>query len=302
MGVKIASLIPRTEINLSDLAEKRIAIDTYIELYQFLRTMPRFTNEEGLVSTHLLGLFNRTIHMLELGIKPLFIFDGQTPEIRRHRRIVAGNFLPKINKTITQDIIDSSKELISALGLPIIQAPSEGEAQAAFLCEQGDAWAVASEDFDSLLFGAKRMIQNFTISKTKMQSNKKKVLIGTYLIEIEEVLQKLNITQDELIIIGILCGTDFNQGAEGIGQKRGLALIKKYKNNFEDLFKEVKWKNTPFPSSSWKDIFSLFKTMPVTDVYALQWNEVDKRRVLELLVQKYQFNKENVTRALEKIT
>ncbi len=302
MGVKISSIIPRTEIKLSDLSGKKIAIDTYIELYQFLKSMPRFTNKEGLVSTHLIGLFNRTVHLMELGIKPIFIFDGQTPEIRRHRRITFGNFLPKINKTITQDIIDSSKELILALGLPVIQAPSEGEAQAAFLCEQNDAWAVASEDFDSLIFGAKRMIQNFTISKTKVQSNKKKVLIGTYIIELEKVLEELTITQDELIVLAILCGTDFNKGIDGIGQKRGLTLIKKYKNNFDDLFEEVKWKNTLFPNNSWKDIFYFLKTMPVTDTYTLEWKEIDKERILRLLVDTYQFNKENVERMLKKVS
>lgn len=302
MGANISVIIPKKEIKLADLRGKKIAIDTYLELYQFLRTMPVFTDQKGRVTTHLAGLFFRTTHFMSLGIKPCFVLDGPPLEIGRHKKLVSNGagipcriVCPRETETINTEIIQSTVRLLELLGLPVVQAQSEGEAQAAHMARRGDVWAVGSQDFDSLLFGAPRMIYNLTLAeRRRVVSNF--IHIKPHLIELPQVLDKLGISHNQLIILAILAGTDFNPNVPGIGPKSALKAVRRYKN-FDNLFKKVGWSYI----YSWKEIFDHIKTMPVTNNYTLKWKRIDKMAVKRFLCKEYDFDVKRVTRALMKI-
>ncbi|MEM4282590.1 MAG: flap structure-specific endonuclease [Candidatus Woesearchaeota archaeon] len=297
MGFNISAIVPRKAISFKELKGKSIAIDAFIELYQFLKTMPRLTDRKGRLTSHLVGLFYRTTRLMSIGIKPVFVFDGPWLEIGKHERIVRGEFQPRVTETVSEHVLLSSKQLLEGLGVPWLQAPSEAEAQAAFMTTRGDCWAVASQDFDSLLFGAKRMIVNFSLAKRRWLPRKKGfVLTGTYLIELKELLQQLGIDQKQLIALAMLIGTDFNPGIHGIGPKKGLKLVKQYGNDFDKLFRDAGW-NFEY---SWQEVFEHIKTMPITDRYKIKWKDINEPAILELLVEGYGFDKKRVLKALER--
>lgn len=295
MGVNIARLVSRKDIKFEELTNKKIAIDTYVMLYQFLRTMPEFTNSKGEITTHLLGLFNRTTHLLKYRIKPCFVFDGPWPEVKKHKRFTNPSG-PRITTTISRAMVDNTKEMLQALGLPVIQAPSEAEAQAAYLAQKKDVWAVASQDYDTLVFGSPRLIQNITIARTKKIA-KGYMYISPYLIELKSLLRQLKINQDQLIALAMLVGTDFNPGVKGIGQQKALKLVKEYGSNLKKLFDSVDWDF----EHSWEDVFWLIKTMPVTKKYKLRWKRIDEKKIKKILVEEHDFKEERVESALAKI-
>jgi flap endonuclease-1 len=202
---------------------------------------------------------------------------------------------------LTKEMIEESKELLSALGFPVIQAPSEGEAQAAFMVKQGDFFAAVSQDYDCLMFGVPRVVQNLTLSERKKSKNKLSYeKVKPVIVNLKETLEKNETTQDQLIVMGLLIGTDFNIGGiKGIGPQKALKLVKKHGNNFEDLFKEVEWNK--FFDFEWKEAFDTIKHMPVTEDYSIKWNKLDRKRVIELLVEKHDFGRERVENTLDEL-
>ncbi len=328
MGVNLKDVIIRKEISISDLKNKIIVFDSFNMLYQFITTIRApdgslFTDSKGKVTSHLIGLFARTCRFLEQGIKPVFVFDGEVPELKREERerrkaikIEAQKLFEKAAEkedveamkkyasrtaVLTGDMIASAKHLLGLFGIPCVQAPSEGEAQASFMVKRGDGWAVASQDYDSLLYNATRLIQNLSIEgrrKVKGAFSYKKV--APEIIELGVNLQNLGLTQDQLIVLAILVGTDYNKGGvKGIGPKKALALIKEYKSNFCGLFEKVKWSD--FFTISWNEIFDLIKNMPVTKDYKLQWGAVDKNQIVHFLVHEHDFDEARVNKSLELI-
>lgn len=296
MSTNISAIIPKKEIKLSDLSGKKIAIDTYLALYQFLRVMPPFTDRKGRITSHLVGLFFRTTHFMALGIKPCFVFDGEILDVGQHKKKVKSLPAPRITGTITLDVIQSTQNLLNALGLPIIQSPSEGEAQAAYMVRQGDVWACGTQDLDALLFGAPRVILNLTFAERR-RTPSNFVHIRPCLIELNKVFKKLKINQEKLIMLGILSGTDWNPNVPGIGPKKALFYVKRYKN-FDRLCQKIKCQF----GYSWKEIFNHIKTMPVTNNYKLKWQKPNKKKILKLLCGEYDFNENRVMSALTKIT
>lgn len=329
MGTKLRELLVKKEISFEDLKGKKIAIDALNIIFQFLASVRQrdgslLTDSKGNVTSHLVGLFTRTSKLLQYGIKPAFVFDGEPPELKRkeikrraelkkeaelrYREAVEKEDIEAMRKysmrtvTVNDRIINESKRLIEAMGLPVVQAPSEGEAQAAHIVKKGDAYAMVSQDYDSLLFGVKRLIQNLTVSERKK-------LPGRYvyekttpvLIELDKNLRALEIDQKQLIALGMLVGTDYNPGGiKGIGPKGALKLVKKHGHNFEMLFREVNWDSYfDFP---WKDIFDLISNMPVTDDYSLEWKGMDKKRLVEFLCDEHDFSKERVLSTIEKVS
>ena len=125
---------------------------------------------------------------------------------------------------MSEYIIESSKELLTYMGVPYVQAKGEGEAQGAYMVQKGDAWAVASQDYDCLLFGAPRIIRNLTLSGG---------LSNLEYLELEKVLSEIDLTREQLIDVALMVGTDFNEGIHGIGAKTGLKLIRN--NTLEDV-------------------------------------------------------------------
>ncbi|HID80385.1 MAG TPA: flap endonuclease-1, partial [Ignisphaera sp.] len=259
MGVNLRELIPedakREITDLRELMGKVIALDAYNALYQFLAAIRQpdgtpLIDRKGRVTSHLSGLFYRTINLMEYGIKPVYVFDGMPPEIKRYEverrrirrekaaelaeRAYAEGRVEEARKysiqalRLTQEMVESAKRLLDAMGIPYIQAPSEGEAQAAYIARKGDAWAVASQDYDALLFGTPRLVRNLAISgRRKLPGRDMYIEIKPEVIELDRVLKVLGITRSQLIDIAILIGTDYNpDGVPGIGPKSAYQLIK----------------------------------------------------------------------------
>jgi flap endonuclease-1 len=198
-------------------------------------------------------------------------------------------------------MVDEAKKLLDALGLPVVQAPSEGEAQAAYMVGKGDAWAEVSQDFDCLLFGVPRLVRNLSITeRRKMPGKLAYQAVKPELIELQENLKAWGVSQDQLIAMGLLVGTDFNpDGIKGLGPKKALKLVKENGKDFDALFKAVEWeKHFPF---SWQEAFDTIKRIPIDKDYALKWREPDPEAVARLLCDEHDFSHERVSATLEQL-
>ncbi len=328
MGVKIFDIVPSKELELSSLAGKKLAVDSSLFLYQFLSTIRQrdgtlLMDSKGRVTSHLAGLFSRTVSLMEKKITPIFVFDGKPPELKikeRERRAELkkeaeekykiavesediGSMKKYASRTsrLTSEMVSEAKLLVEALGLPVVQAPSEGEAQAAYITKKGDAYAVASQDADSLIFGASRLLRNIAITGRRKKAGKLGYeTVKPEIIELQDVLNTLGIDNDQLIALAMIIGTDYNIGGiKGIGQKNGLKLVKNYGKDFEGLFKEAKWDDSF--STPWHEIFYTIKNIPTTDNYSTAQSSVDRQKVMSLLVDEHEFSPERVGSALAKL-
>ena len=319
MGVAISDLIPKQEIKLDELKGKKLAIDASPVIYQFLASIrqpdgtPLMDNKDNITS-HIMGLSTRIPKFIEQGLKLAFIFDGKPPEmkygesqIREQRKRKAEEKLKEVDKEdiesiakykkqsirITKDIIKESEEFVKALGLPVIKAPSEAEAQAAFMAEKDDVYAIVSQDHDSLLYNAPRMIKNITVSP-KRKIKGMYVSVHPEMIELKEVLKKLKINQDQLLALSILVGTDYNPGGvKRIGPKTALKLVQEHKS-FEKIFANVE------AEFDWKKVYATFKSMPIMKNYQLKWKEPDLDKIKKILL-KRDFSEDRVDKLLERL-
>src|SRR3989338_938915 len=319
MGVNLRELILKHKIELTDLKGKKIAVDTFNILYQFLATIRQqdgtlLKDAHGNVTSHLSGIFYRTINLLEAGILPCFVFDGRPPEekfattearaaIKEEAQVKyeaalekgdlaeAKKFAQQTSR-LTSEMISESKELLSAMGLPWVQAIAEGEAQAAYMCAKGHVWAAASQDYDSLLFGAARLVRNLTISQRKKVAgtlNYKKTEIE--LIDLSETLNFLQIDIEGLVRVALLIGTDYNPGGtQGIGPKTAIKIVK------EGKFDEYKDK-----IQNYAKIKNLFLKPLVTQDYGLEWKKPDEKKIKEILVERHGFKEDRIVAALKRI-
>jgi len=332
MGTKINELVKgvRKTITFDNLLNKRIAIDAFNTIYQFLAIIRQkggtpLKDYNGNVTSHLSGLFYRTINFVEHNIKPIYVFDGIPSELKletiKERRKIkevakekmikaqekedfreAKKFAQMTSKLDT-DMIAESKKLLKYLGIPIVEASSEGEAQSAFLVEKGDAWACASQDYDTLLFGGERLIRNFAVSRSKKLKNTT-VTVEIEYISLSKFLESLNVTREQLIEMGILIGTDFFPGIKGIGQHKALDLIKKY-GSLENIIKNnVKVGNIEINLEKElieriKDIF-LYPNIK-KDYPKIIWEKIKYDKVEELLIEQHNFSKQRVQNAIERL-
>jgi len=328
MGVNIRELIIKKTIDLDDLSGKVIAIDTFNMLYQFLTTIRQrdgslLTDSSGKVTSHLIGLLSRTTKLMQKNMKLIFVFDGEAPKIKKReiekRRAVkekakeqyaiakerediesmkkfAGRFT-----YLTPEMVEEAKLLINYLGLPVVQAPSEGEAQVAYMAKQPGIFAGVSQDYDTLLYGAPKLIQNLSIAGRRKQIRGVGYrTIKPELINLSENLNNLGIDQHQLIALGILIGTDYNPGGiKGIGPKKALKLVKQHGKDFKSLFTEVKF-DEQF-EHTWKEVFDHFIKMPVDKKYSLKRGNIKKEKIIELLVEQHDFSEERVQSSLDNI-
>lgn len=326
MGLAIKEIIKYKEINIADLKDKTLAVDTYNMLYQFLTTIRArdgslLTDSSGNVTSHLVGLFSRVTNMMENGLKLVFVFDGEPPKLKykeRQRRaeikkeamkeyeiakeredIEAMKKFASRTATLTGTMINDAKELITLLGLPVVQAKSEGEAQAAYLVKHGEAFACVSQDFDTLLYGSTNLVRNLSIAGKRKKTNKLGyVTVKPELINLSENLNNLGIDNDLLIALAMLVGTDYNIGGiKGIGPKNALKLVKQYKKDFNAMFKEVKWDD--YFNYDWKEVFNLIKDMPVEKKYTIRFSQPDFQKTTEFLCDKHDFEKDRVEKTLK---
>ncbi len=327
LGVNLRDLVPKTTIDLQDLGGKSIAIDAYNALYQFLAIIrqPNGTplkDSTGRITSHLSGLLYRTANLVAMDIKPMYVFDGAPPtlkevEIKRRMRIKEEAIVKyeqalkegKVEEARTYAqatsrlkdyMTEDSKHLLTLMGIPWVQAPSEGEAQAAFLAKQGATDYCASQDYDSLLFGAPQLVRNVTISgRRKLPRKKVYIEVIPETVHLHQVLKELDIKYRQLIDIGILIGTDFNpDGVKGIGPKTALKLIKEH-GSVEKLLPTLK--EAYFPVEP-KRIREIFLHPKVTSNYKLQWKEPNIQGVIDFICRQRDFSEERVRKALTKMT
>ncbi len=322
MGVDLGELVERKEISFEDLNDKEIAVDAMNTLYQFLSIIRQrdgtpLKDSKGNITSHLSGLYYRNINLLEHNIRPVYVFDGEAPELkeketskRRKKREEAREEWKKLkdegkiseayskatqSSKLTSDMVKESKELLDAMGIPYVQAPSEGEAQAAYMASNGDVYAVGSQDWDCLLFGADRMVKNLTTRKTRKTSGGGRKEISTELIELEDVLEQLEVSHDKLVWMGVLIGTDFNpKGVHGIGPKTALKLVKEY-DSFDELMEDdkVEWESENDPY----EIKKFFNEPPVIEA-DYDKGEMDREKIKEILVERHEFSEDRIDSGL----
>jgi len=326
LGVNLRDLVPKTTVKLEDLSGKSIAIDAYNALYQFLAIIRQpdgtpLKDNLGKVTSHLSGLLYRTSNLVEMGIKPIYVFDGIPPtlkevEIKRRMRVkeeaaIRYEQALKAGKTeearvyaqatshLKDYMAEDSKKLLNLMGIPWIQAPSEGEAQAAHLARRGDADYCASQDYDSLLFGAPKLLRNVTISgRRKLPSKNIYVEIVPEVVELEQVLKECGITYEQLIDVGILIGTDFNpDGIKGLGPKTALKLIKEH-GSLENTLPHLK--NAEFPAEPQR-IREIFLKPRTIDSYRIEWREPDVEGLVTFICKERDFSEDRVRKTLERM-
>jgi len=326
LGVDLADVIPEQVITLDSLSGRTLAVDAYNALYQFLAIIRQpdgtpLKDRRGRVTSHLSGLLYRTANLYEKGIRLAFVFDGKPPEmkaseIRRRRRIkeeakaqyvVAlkegrleeARTYAQATSSLKDTMVEDAKKLLDALGVSWIQAPSEGEAQAAYIAARGDVWAVASQDHDSLLFGAPKMVKNLAITgRRKLPGRDAYVEVEPRLIELTKVLAELSITREQLIDVGMLIGTDFNpDGVKGVGPKTALKLIHEH-GNLEAL--QTNEPNVADITEADR-IREIFLKPDVTSDYSLRWSTPEVEEVVRFLCREHDFSEARVRKAVSRM-
>ncbi len=320
MGIQLGPLLETRRIKIEELSGQRIAIDGFNVLYQFLTSIRQadgslLTDTEGRVTSHLSGILFRFSKLVENGLRLCIVFDGKPPalkmsilEERKQRKlkaqieweaaIEAGDTETARTKAqqttrLEPHMIDESKKLLDLLGVPWVEAPSEGEAQVASLLNQGMVDYGASQDFDTVLFGASKFVRNLTLSgRRKLPKQQKWVEVSPEIIDLERSFQLLKLNREQLIDVAILMGTDFNPGIDGIGPKRGLKLIQEFgkaEGALEKLGKKIE---------NLDEIRSLFLDHPFVD-FTPEWNPPDAESVISFLCDDFAFNRARVKTALD---
>ncbi|MFT4310568.1 MAG: flap endonuclease-1 [Candidatus Woesearchaeota archaeon] len=322
MGVAFTDYKLGQNITLDYLNGKIVAIDTFNFLYQFLASIRSYDgtplqNSKGEITSHLVGLLSRTAKMMEAGIKPVFVFDGEShpfkQQERKRRKELKDSALIAYEKakeiedyeamkkfasrsmSLSTKMIEDAKTLVTLLGLPVIQAPCEGEAQASYMCKKGDVYAVASQDYDCLIFGAPRIVRNLA-QKKKIKNTFSQQNMLPQLITLSDTLNTLQLDAQQLLILSILIGTDFNYGGvKGIGPQKALKLLHTHKKDFETLFAQVPW-DCPY---TWQQLVEAFTHMPVTDEYHLEFKAIDTKALTSFLQQQ---DFEHIDKTIEQLT
>jgi len=302
-----------------------LAVDGNNMLYQFLSLVRTpdgvsLRDSEGRTTSHLAGLlFRSTRLMLDYDLRFVFVFDGSPhplkatvlaerrvarekarmewgEALRRHDFRAAWSKAVMMSK-LDQPMIDDARRLLSLIGVPHVQAPGEGEAQAAFMASRGDVWAASSRDYDSILFGSPRVVRYLTISGREFLPSKGiSRQLKPELIELSTFLIYRGINHEQLVDLAIMIGTDFNEGIKGIGPKTALKLIKRY-GSLEGLPDELRAK-TPRDLETLRNIFL---RPEVTSQYSTLQQPVDDKGLLAFLCDERGFSKERVEVALKRL-
>ena len=321
MGVKLKELFESNSIKLSELSGKAIAVDAFNWIFQFLTTIrladgSYLTDSKGRVTTHLNGLFYRSISLLENRIKPVFVFDGKAPKFKKEtlleREKTKEEAMEKMEHAATPEekamymrrlsriddyIIDSSKELLLYLGIPYVQAPAEGEAQAARLNQQGKVFAAASQDYDTILFGAKKVVRNLNITnKRKINGKGITTSVSPEIIDSISNLSRLGITREQLITLSLFVGTDYNKGVEGIGPKKALKLVKD--KSRDEIFSAYDFRS----DYDIKEIYEYFVSPNIVEIDKdLNPNRIEKEKLIKFLCEEHSFSEERVKQYIGKV-
>lgn len=330
MGLNISEIIPRKEIEISDLKGKMVCVDAFNTLYQFLSTIRQqdgtpLMDSKKRVTSHLSGIFYRNISLISEGIKLVYVFDGEAPELKaktykkrkesrdlakeRYQTAKQEEDIEKMRRygsqllRLNEEMIQESKELLEAMGIAVVQAPGEGEAEAAYLSRiKKDIYASVSQDYDSVLFGAPKLIRNLTLARRR-KTFSGWVEVKPEMIELQKVLNSLEINLDQLICLGILVGTDYNpRGIPRIGQKKALQIVRQYKQPVL-IFKSVEEQILGLSEEDkfdWKEIFELFHKPNVINEN-FKFKEINEKEIKRILVEEHEFSEDRVKKQLEKL-
>ncbi len=325
MGVGLTPIIIKRVIKLDDLRGRLLAVDALNILHQFLalirtRDGTPLKSEDGHVTSHLVGLAFRTTKLIaDYSTRPIFVFDGRHSPLKRQeverrgeaRAKAEKEYLDAINRgdysdafskavmtgKLSPQMISDSKRLLKYLGIPCVQAPAEGEAQAAFIASKGEVWAVNSRDYDSLLFGAPRLVRYVTIQGREFLPSKGiSRRLEPEMIDLEAFLRHRGITRTQLVDLAIMIGTDFNEGIKGIGPKKALRLVEKH-GCLEDMPQEVK-KNLP---TNYLEIRNLYLEPEITEKYELDWGSLDEDGLFDFLCGERSFSRHRVETIAERM-
>ena len=322
MGVNLSDLTEPKSMEMEDLRGKKVAIDTYNIVYQFMSAIRQpdgypLCDSKGRTTSHLTGLLHRTASLIEAGIEPVFVFDGKphplkqaTLDGRKERRekaeqewkdaVERGDMKTAHTKAqqtsrMTDEVKESAKELIRYMGLPIVDAPSDGEQEAAYICRRKDVWATASQDFDSLLFGTPVLLRNLTMTgRRKVPGKDIYREIKTEVIDSEEFLRNLGISREQLVDMCILMGTDFNTGIKGIGPKKALKLVRE-NGDLESVLRKI---GEDIPD--YQEIRGIFLDYEGSDDYSVEHGPLDRQAVVDMLTS-YDFSADRVNSAVDRI-
>ncbi len=327
MGVNLGDLAIKHKAAIADFSGKPIAIDAMNMLYQFLASIRQedgtpLKDFKGRVTGHLSGLFYRTAKLVSGGLKPIYVFDGKPPRFKE-KEIEARNKVKKEaelkwkkaleeekleeakryaqgSSRLTREMVEESKELLSAMGIPWVQAISEGEAEAAWMVRKGMCHASASQDYDSLMFGSPVLVRNLSITgRRKVPRQNRYINVEPEMIRLEETLDSLGISREQLILIGLMEGTDFNEGVRGVGPKTGLKIAKEH-GTLDEVKKYVKEKYDYEFEENIDEVYDFFLKPPIEkEIKRPEWRDANIGKVKKLLVEEHDFSEERVGRTLE---
>ncbi|OAX41669.1 PIN domain-like protein [Rhizopogon vinicolor AM-OR11-026] len=350
MGIKgltalISEHAPKaiTEHDIKTLFGRKVAIDASMSIYQFLIAVRQkdgemLTNDAGETTSHLMGFFYRTIRIVENGIKPAYVFDGKPPELksgvlskRYEKREEAKEEGEEAKETGTAEDIDrfsrrtvkvtkehneECRRLLKLMGIPVIVAPSEAEAQCAELARGGKVYAAGSEDMDTLTFNSPILYRHLTFSEAK------KAPISE--INLQKALEGLEMDMSQFIDLCILLGCDYLEPIRGVGPKSALKLIREYGGlagvvghllekqaekeekaaDAEDGAKKKKGGIQVPEEWPWEEAKKLFEhpdVLPASEV-ELEWKNPDVDGLVQFLVTEKGFNEDRVRKGAEKLT
>jgi flap endonuclease-1 len=326
MGVQLGDIVDTKNVSIDDLSGKTIAFDGNNILYQFLsiirgRDGQPLRDSQGRTTSHLSGLIYRNSNLMESGIKIAYVFDGTPHRFKRKvleqrhttRQAARVHYEEAIREgdkikakkygqqavVATTNIVQDAKTLLTNLGIPWVQAPGEGEAQTAYMAAKGDVWGAASQDYDSLLYGAPRLIRNLSITgRRKLPRKNVYIKVEPELLELNRIFADLGLNREQMIDIGILVGTDYNpEGVKGVGPKTALKLIKQH-GSLDRALPHIKNAEFPHPPDEIRDLFLHPRT---TDDYNLVWDKPDVAATIGFLCGEHSFDQGRVINALDKM-
>ena len=336
MGVKLQEIILRKKIELQDLSGNIIAIDApniIMSLFRFTRKTPDGSYGELILDrtqrpiSHLYNLLYRVNFFYSKKIFPIFVFDGKVSELKRvitkdqlkdflfTKKWYEGSMkqgsrglareIALSKEYMWQNILEESKQLLGALGVPYIESPASAEAQCAYLVKKGVAQLSNSQDFDSLLFGCPNLVQNLSKSlRRKVQGKWRYEKIVPMVTNLQKTLKLLDISIFQLIDLSLLIETDYFPGIKGIGPKKGLKYIKQHKN-IETIIscEKDKYDFTMLSREKIKEVRKIFLLPDVNETEnEFFWNSPHKSKIYYLLCEEHHLNKERVSKNLEKLT
>lgn len=322
----LTPILKREQTSLKALTGTSFAIDASIEIHQFLALIRKrdgslFTDSQGRVTSHLIGLLTRTSRLIsEFKMRPVFVFDGR-PNPLKHRTIAARREVRKkaeveydqavsqrdyskawskavMTGRVTGSVLDDAKRLLTLMGIPWVDALEDAEAQASYMAAKGDVQAVGSKDYDCLLYGAPVLARYLTLTGREwLPAQKRSRPLIPEIIRLNENLQTLGITREQLVDLAILVGTDFDDGVMGIGPKKALKLVSDF-GSVENMPDEIRSK---LPNNL-DDVRQVFLKPRVHENYSLKRSGPDRKGLVDFLSKEREFNQQRVERLSERLT